>query len=74
MAAYGHPKENHACTADLWNAYLRRRGLLLGAIDAEDVCWLNVLQKISRHANERKHDNRVDTIGFTINADMIARG
>ena len=25
QAAYGHPRDNHACTAALWNAYLERR-------------------------------------------------
>jgi hypothetical protein len=74
MASYGPPSENHACTADLWTAYLRRRGLLVGELDAEDVCWLNTLQKISREANERKRDNLVDVVGFALNIDLIQEG
>lgn len=71
--SYGPPSENHACTADLWNAYLWRRGLLAfgEALDQEDVCVLNVLQKISRQANTRKRDNLVDILGFVINIDML---
>lgn len=74
MAVYGLPAENHGCTAALWTAYLRRRGLLEdGAeLDDRDVCLLNVLQKVSRDANVRKRDNLVDVIGFAINADMCA--
>jgi hypothetical protein len=68
---YGPPSENHSCTADLWSSYLERRygyGMIL---DAEDVCWLNILQKISRQANTRKRDNLLDVIGFAINVDML---
>src|SRR5574338_1117994 len=72
---YGPPSENHSCTAKMWNAYLNRRygnsRSALLALDAEDVCWLNVLQKISRQAHVRKRDNKVDVIGFVINADML---
>lgn len=72
MADYGHPSENHACTAHMWNAYLRRRFEGTGfRLDARDVCLLNVLQKISRDAHTRKRDNLVDVIGFAINADMV---
>jgi hypothetical protein len=77
MAAYGPPAVNHGCTADLWTAYLRRRGLLdedCQGLDAEDVCWLNVLQKISREANERKRDNLVDVVGYAVNVDLIQGG
>lgn len=76
MADYGPPSVNHACTAGLWTAYLRRRGLLADAqeLDAHDVCLLNVLQKVSREAHRRKRDNLVDVIGFVVNADMLEEG
>lgn len=66
---YGHPADNHACTAAMWNAYLYRRyGTALG-LDARDVCWLNVLQKISRDAHTRQDDNLLDVVGFVINIE-----
>jgi len=71
--AYGPPSENHGCTADLVTAYLRRRGLLApgAALDARDVCWINVLQKISRDAHDRRRDNLVDTAGYVLNIELL---
>ena len=44
--SYGHPLTNHSRTAMLWNAYIgAKRSSFLGATD---VCFLNILQKISR--------------------------
>lgn len=70
---YGHPKENHACTADLWTTYLRRRGLLADSanLDAHDVTMLNVLQKVSRDANTRQRDTLVDIAGYVRNAEIV---
>lgn len=70
MVTYGHPVVNHSCTADLWGAYLSRRLRMHVVVDGEDVCWMNVLQKISREANERNEDSLVDVIGFAINIAM----
>ena len=72
--AYGHPADNHACTAAMWNAYLERRGAFdenFPGLTARDVCWLNILQKASRDAHEPKRDNLVDTAGWAANADMV---
>ncbi len=80
MASYGPPGENHGCTAALWGAYLERRRQACDRrgetfeLDAQDVCWLNVLQKVSREANARGGDNRLDVMGFAINAEIVARG
>lgn len=71
MAVYGPPGENHACTAELWRAYVKRRFGLNVPFDAEAVCWLNVLQKISRQANESQRDNLVDVVGFVLNAELV---
>lgn len=72
-AAYGDPTGNHGCTADMWTAYLLRRGLLAaGAVlDARDVCLLNVLQKASRDAHWRQRDNLVDVCGYARNAEIV---
>jgi hypothetical protein len=69
--SYGPPSENHSCTASFWRDYIKRRYNVELPLDAEDVCWFNVLQKISRQAHVRKRDNSVDIIGFVINSDML---
>ncbi len=69
---YGPPIENHSCTAELVLAYLKRK-YGTASFDAEDVCWFNVLQKISREANQSKRDNRVDIAGFVKNLDEVRR-
>jgi hypothetical protein len=74
QSTYGHPRENHACTAALYQAYLERKGVVFPAgvkMDAIDVCWLNILQKASRDAFCRKRDNYVDTAGYARNAEMV---
>jgi len=65
--SYGHPSENHACTADLWSAYLSRKLCRPVQVDVRDVCQMNILQKISRDANAKKEDNIVDIIGYALN-------
>jgi hypothetical protein len=70
METYGPPIENHGCTAELWSAWLHRRFGVRLDLTAPDVCWLNVLQKLSREANLPQRDNAVDVIGFAINADL----
>lgn len=79
--AYGHPRDNHACTAALWNAWIERRYNALhdrdgsvdigSLLDARAVCWLNILQKASRDAHSPSRDSLVDTAGFARNAEMV---
>lgn len=71
---YGHPLDNHSTTAAFFNIYieaLRRRGKL--ELDAEDICWLNVLQKVSREATtgSGKRDTAVDVAGYAGNVEMV---
>ncbi len=68
---YGHPLDNHGCTADMWSAYLSRRFGVSVLVTPEDVCVLNILQKTSREANMPKRDNLVDIIGYSLNVEMI---
>lgn len=69
--AYGHPADNHRCTAALWAAFLNRKYGAGLELTAEDVCWLNILQKVSREANLPKKDNVLDVVGYALNVDMI---
>lgn len=71
---YGHPLDNHACTARIWAAWLERRFRLPEGtlpITPEDVCDLNILQKESREANRRTRDTGVDVVGYSRNKEMI---
>jgi hypothetical protein len=70
---YGSPKTNHGRTARLWKAYLdakyeisnEKAGYLF--LDDEDVCNLNILQKMSRDMHNPTRDNLVDQVGYIIN-------
>ena len=62
---YGNPLFNHSVTAELWSAYL-------GApITPEQVCMLNILQKISRSVTVITPDTLADIIGYTMNIEII---
>lgn len=73
---YGHPIDNHGCTAVMQRAYIDRRRQACQqrgeefVLDVRDVCWLNVLQKASRDANQRQEDNLVDGAGYLRNAQQ----
>lgn len=69
--AYGHPTQNHNCTATMWNSYLKRRFGVCVALTARDVCLLNILQKVSRDANRPAEDNLVDIAGYAENAALV---
>ncbi|MEK9644558.1 MAG: DUF6378 domain-containing protein [Alphaproteobacteria bacterium] len=69
--AYGHPRVNHAATAAMMEAYLRRR-YGVAQFDARDVCIFNILQKVSRLAQTPAHrDSLVDIAGYAANLDDI---
>jgi hypothetical protein len=69
---YGHPIENHGCTAAMVSAFLTRKYGVPITLDADDVCMFNVLQKAARLANTPTHrDSLVDIAGYVGNIDMI---
>lgn len=73
-AAYGSPEVNHERTAEAWAWYISRKcvetteGGFRVNITGRDVCWLNVLQKLSRDIHGVGRDNAVDVIGYAANA------
>ncbi len=67
---YGHPSVNHSRTAGLWEAYLAAKGVDV-TLAAEDVCWMNVLQKIARELHSQTRDSLVDVAGYAANVDQI---
>ncbi|MCR4340948.1 MAG: DUF6378 domain-containing protein [Gemmatimonadaceae bacterium] len=72
-STYGTPADNHGRTAVLWSAYLHARGRP-AALSAEDVCWLNVLQKLARELHGPNRDSLVDVVGYVLNVDELRRG
>jgi hypothetical protein len=74
MRAYGPPSVNHERTALLWKTYLRARYGIVFPLDAEAVCWMNVLQKMSREIHSKTEDGLVDVAGFTRNIEIIRGG
>lgn len=74
--AYGHPYDNHGLTAEYWTVYLNARNShmgLVGNLSAEDVCFLNILQKIARAQNgvDLNRDSIVDIAGYAANIEII---
>lgn len=77
--AYGHPLDNHGLTARYWTVYLQAKAKdddFLGdflEFTAEDVCFLNILQKIARAQNgvDLNRDSLVDIAGYSANVEMI---
>jgi hypothetical protein len=70
--SYGPPEENHKRTALMWSSYLAARGYPR-ALSAEDVCWLNILQKASRDMHAPSSDTLVDGHGYLNNIEEIRR-
>ena len=76
---YGHPAENHECTAVMdatWKMRARDAGNLekLGgkAAFAIETCAFNICQKLSRLAQTPNHtDSLRDIIGYALNWQMI---
>ncbi len=62
---YGHPLDNHGRTAGFWSTYL---GIDL---TPEQVCVMNILQKLSRSMNRMTRDTLVDVCGYSGNIQMI---
>lgn len=68
---YGSPLGNHSNVAAYWRLWVERKYGIVVPFDAEDVCWMNILQKVSREGNARKRDNLVDVAGYVRNVEMV---
>lgn len=79
--AYGHPLDNHGLTAKYWNVYIEAKYVdaparlvdITTPLTAEDVCFLNILQKIARAQNgvDLNLDSLTDIAGYSENIEMI---
>lgn len=71
---YGPPQLNHTRTALMWEAYLTAREIspkVGQPLDAEDVCWLNILQKIARELHSPTVDGLTDVPGYALNIELV---
>lgn len=68
---YGHPLDNHGRTAILFKAYLLARFGVELDITEEDVCWLNVQQKVARDMNVPSADGVIDVAGYAANVAEV---
>ena len=59
---YGTPLSNFSQTADMWNAYLSRKGDQ--PISAADVCAMMALLKIARLSHKADWDGALDLVGY----------
>jgi hypothetical protein len=62
---YGHPKDHHGRTAQLWSAYL---GF---TVKPEDVGMLFILDKMQREKHLHKRDNLTDIAGYAQVVQLI---
>lgn len=77
---YGDPWMNLTNTATLWEAYIQAKfgGKIIYPLQfkltAEDVAWLNVLQKMSRtFVGKPKMDTYVDAAAYAAIAGEVAQ-
>ena len=63
--AYAHPLDNHTRTAEFWSTYL---GV---PVTAEQVCFMNILQKVSRSMHTITRDSLVDVAGFARTVEKV---
>lgn len=70
-AAYGSPADNHQTTANMVSEWLSRRLKTPVKLSAEDVCMLNIIQKVSRLASGTKDDSYLDIAGYVENVAML---
>jgi hypothetical protein len=68
---YGHPSKNLVAISQLWTIYLHQKYGVNVIVNAEDVCWMMNLLKMTRQMNKEKQDNVVDAIGYLALIDRL---
>lgn len=63
QVVYDKPEQNMDRIKELWNAYLKTRGIDI-QLESTDVAMMNILQKIAREVWKHKRDNWVDIAGY----------
>ena len=68
---YASPSDNHQLTADLVSNWLSVRLGFPIRLTAEDMCAINVLQKMSRLTHKTKDDSWLDVMGYAENVSQL---
>jgi hypothetical protein len=68
---YGHPSKNLVAISQLWTIYLHQKYASNVIVNAEDVCWMMNLLKMTRQMNQVKQDNVIDAIGYLALIDRL---
>jgi hypothetical protein len=71
QADYGHPRDDFARTALMWNGILAAKLRDGAAITATDVPLCLIAVKLARQAHRHKRDNLVDIAGYARTAAMV---
>lgn len=74
-ATHGEAEDNFNTIADLWNAYLKSKGLMPKdkGMDGKDTAVLMILMKVSRLVTSPEHsDHWVDIAGYSACGGSIA--
>jgi hypothetical protein len=74
---YGTPQDNHNRTACLVQSYLSGKygyNCSLPSLTAEDVCYFNILQKISRDMHGSNKKDTLDDIQGYVDNLKVMRG
>jgi len=68
--SYGTPLDNHSRTAEFWTTFVKT-AMKKGCLSAEDICYMNILQKVARTMEKDKRDNGTDIVGYALNVEII---
>lgn len=68
---YADPLTNHSRTANRWTSYLRDKYGVEITVSPEDVCFMNIDQKIARSMNSITRDTLVDIAGYAYNVQIV---
>lgn len=69
---YGHPTDDFARTANIWNGVLADKLRDGGSITSAEVPLCMIAVKLARQSHRHKRDNLVDIAGYARTAAMIA--
>ena len=72
QADYGHPRDDFARTAAMWDGILAAKLRDGAAITAMDVPLCLIAVKLARQAHRHKRDSLVDIAGYARTAAMVA--
>ncbi len=68
--SYGTPLDNHSRTAEFWTTFVKT-AIKKGYLSPEDICYMNILQKVARTMENDKRDNGADIVGYALNVEII---